>query len=329
MNKIFDNIKGLFKIESLKNDKRVVVFLVCLFIATSLWFLNALGKNYTTTVTYPVKFVSPPKNQFLANSPPHAFELKVEAYGFTLLRHKLSLSFSPIVLNLTNITKNLESNSGAFSINSKTLINKISDQVSSEIRITDIQPETFRLVLDSLRTKTVPVKIKVSTDFKPEFNLKYPLSVIPKEVKITGPSNVLDTIYSVETKHKTFNKIDASIEKVMELVQPEQTTIIPEKVNLKIEVERFTEKEMKIPIKIINQPENVSVKLFPSETKVLFIIGLSEFDNIKPSDFNAFVDYNTIENGVENLKVNVDKHPGYIQLIRFSPDKIEFLVEKD
>lgn len=306
-----------------------MVFLVCLFIATSLWFLNALSKNYTSTVTYPVKFVNPPKNQFLSNSPPHAFELEVQAYGFTLLRHKLSLSFSPIVLNLTNITKNLESSSGAYSIISKTLINKISDQVSSEIRITDIQPETFRLVLDSLRTKTVPVKINVTTDFKPEFNLKYPLSVFPKQVKITGPSNVLDTIFAIETKHKTFNKIDVSIEKTVDLVQPENTTITPDKVNLKIDVERFTEKEIKVPIKIINQPENVSVKLFPSETKVLFTVGLSEFDKIKSSDFNAFVDYNSIENGVENLKVNVDKFPGFIELIRFSPDKIEFLVEKD
>lgn len=329
MNKIVEDIWGLFKIKSLKNDKRIMIFMVCILIATSLWFLNALGKNYNTTVTYPVKFINPPKNQFLANTPPHTIELKVEAYGFTLLRHKLSLSFSPIVMDLTNITKNLESSSGAYSINSKTLINKISDQVSSEIRITDIQPETFRLVLDSLRTKTVPVKINVTTDFKPEFNLKYPLSVFPKEVKITGPSNVLDTIITIETKHKTFNKIDANVEKVLELVQPGQTTITPEKVNLKIKVERFTEKEMKIPVKVINQPENVSVKLFPSETKVLFTIGLSEFENIKPSDFNAFVDYNTIENGVENLKVNVDSFPGYIELIRFSPDKIEFLVEKD
>ncbi len=86
MNKNLSQIKGYFKIEKLRNDKQVIVFLVCLFIATTLWFLNALSKDYTTIVSYPVKYINPPKNQFLANKPPSKFDLKVEAHGFTLLR---------------------------------------------------------------------------------------------------------------------------------------------------------------------------------------------------------------------------------------------------
>lgn len=329
MNKSIENISGLFRIEKFKNDKRIAVFSICLLIATSLWFLNALSKNYNTTVSYPIKFVNPPKNQFLANQPPNKFEFNVEAYGFTLLRHKLSLSFSPIVLNLSNITKDLESNQGEFTIYSKNLIRKISDQVSSEISITDIQPEVFKIVLDSLRTKTVPVRINLSTSFKPQFNLKYPVSAVPNMIKITGPSAVLDTIFAINTRHKEFHKLDASFEKTVELEFPEQISISPEKVNLKIDVERFTEKELKIPIKVLNKPENVSIKLFPSETKILFTIGLSEFDKIKPADFNAYVDYNSIESGIDNLTVKIDKNPGFIEFIRFNPEKIEFLVEAE
>lgn len=329
MNKTVENISGFFKTENLKNDKRIIVFLICLFIATALWFLNALSKNYTTTVSYPVKFVNPPKNQFLANHPPENFELKVEAYGFTLLRHKLSLSFSPIVLNLTNITRNLESNAGNYSINSKNLVRKISDQISNEITITDIQPEYFSIVLDSLRTKTVPVEINVKTDFKSQFKLKYPISSAPNQIKITGPSNILDTIFAIQTKQKEFNKLDADIEKTIDLIAPNKTTITPEKVSIKIEVERFTEKEIKIPIHVLNKPDNITVKLFPSETKVLFSVGLSEFDKIKSTDFNAYVDYNLIETGVENLEVKIDKKPNFIELIRFNPEKIEFLLETE
>ncbi|HYQ59128.1 MAG TPA: hypothetical protein VEP89_17420, partial [Draconibacterium sp.] len=107
MKKNIEKISSYLKVEQLKNDKRVVVFLVCVFIATVLWFLNALEKDYTTTISYPVRYVSPPDHQFLANKPPEKLDLKVDAHGFTLLRHKLSFAYSPIILNLTNITRNL------------------------------------------------------------------------------------------------------------------------------------------------------------------------------------------------------------------------------
>ncbi|MEZ5103927.1 MAG: hypothetical protein R2757_05500 [Draconibacterium sp.] len=327
MNKTLQNISGFFKIEKLKNDKQLVVFLVCLLIASILWFLNALSKDYSTVVSYPVKYVNPPKNQFLANKPPDKLDLKVDAHGFTLLRHKLSLSFSPIVLNLTNITKDLNSNSGAYSVNSRTLISRISSQVSNEITITEVQPDVLQFEFDSLQTKTVPVKLNIATEFSPQFNLKVPVYAVPAEVKVTGPSNIIDSIQFIYSKPKTYTKIGNNIEKTVELILPEKTTVSPQKVILKIEVEKFTEKELKIPITIRNKPENTTVKLFPSEVKILISVGLSEFDKIKPTDFEASVDFNTIEDGMQDIAVTIDKKPVSNQVIRYNPERVEFLVE--
>ena len=327
MNKNLQNISGYFKIDKLKNDKQFVAFLVCLLIASALWFLNALSKDYSTTVSYAVKYVNPPKNQFVANKLPENLELKVDAHGFTLLRHKLSLSFSPIVLNLTNITKDIKSNSGVYSISSKTLIRRISDQVSNEITITDIQPEILQIEFDSLKSKMVPVKLNVKIDFKPQFNLKLPIYSIPGEIKITGPSSILDTINQISSRLKTYTKIDTDLEKTVDLIIPDKVTASPQKVTMKIEVEKFTEKELKIPIQVKNKPENTNVKLFPSEVKVLFTVGLSEFDKIKSSDFEASVDFNSAEKGTEDIAVTIDKKPALNQLIRYSPERVEYLIE--
>ena len=329
MNKDLSKISGYFKIEKLRNDKRVIVFSVCLLIATTLWLLNALSKDYTTVVSYPVKYINPPKNQFLSNTPPAQLDLKVEAGGLTLLRHKLKLSFSPIVLNLTNITRNLEADHGKYKIYSSSLIRRISDQISNEINISEIQPEVLDLVFDSLETKMVLVQFDIITEFKPEFNFKGPITSIPNKVKITGPSAILDTMNSIWTREKSFTKVETDISKVVELVEPEGVSVTPKKVEIKIQVEKFTEKELNVPIKILNRPENTSIKLFPSEIKVLFTIGLSEFEKITAANFSASVDYNSIEPGSEFLNVTIDKKPPLNQLIRFSPEKVEFLVETD
>jgi len=326
---ILSKISGYFKIEKLRNDKRIVVFLVCLSIATVLWFLNALGKDYSTTIAFPVKYIDPPENQFLANNPPSKFDLKVTAHGFTLLRHKLSLSFSPIVLNLTTITRNIEKSGDGFNVNTRSLISRISNQISNEITINDITPQILRITLDSLKTKRVPVKEKIEIQFKQQYDLKDSVSISPNEVEITGPAAVLDTVSYLYTKPESFEKLDADIEKMIEIIVPEKTVIRPEKVMLKIPVERFTEKKIKIPISVKNKPADKYLKLFPSEVELTTLVGLSEFENVKNSNFEVFVDFEKIDQSNENLSVSVRSNVSQLKIIRFTPESVEYLIESD
>ncbi len=328
MSNILSQFGNLFKPGSTKSKRKIVIFIICLMIATILWFLNALGKNYSATVSYPVKYVNPPKNYFVSNKPPTTFDLKVDAYGFTLLRHKLSLSFSPIVLNISNITKNIKPESGKYSIPSSSLIRSISDQVSKEIHILDIQPDFFDIALDTLITRALPVDIQITTEFNPEYSFKKPAYSLPAAVKVTGPAGILDTLTSIPTKPKDFTKISTNKSREVELVVPDNVSVSPKKVKIFIEVEKVTEKELTIPVTILNKPDSISLKIFPSEIKLLFTIGLSNFDKVTPFDFSASVDYNSIEKGSEFLYVTIDKKPTAYQLVRYSPEKVEFLVEE-
>ena len=326
MNKDLTDISDYVKVVKLRNNKRIIVFLVCLMIATSLWFLNALGKDYTATVSYPVKYINPPANQFMADKTPVKLDLTIYGQGFTLLRFKL-LSFSPIILDIAEITKNQKSNSGAYKVLSKNLINEISEQFNNEIKISEVNPEILDIVLDSLITKTVPVELDLNVEFVPQFNLKNPISTNPGKVEITGPTIVLEKISVVKTKVNIINKLEASIKQEIDLIHPERTTISPEKVTLSIDVEKYTEKELKIPVEILNKPAKTRIKIFPSEVKVLFTVGLSRFENIKSSDFGASVDYNSIVKDVNNLNITLYKKPEFIQGVRVNPEKVEFLIE--
>ncbi len=328
MNKNFTDISDYVKVVKLRNNRRVAVFLICLAIATTLWFLNALGKNYSASVSYPVKYINPPDNRFLANNIPVKLDLKIQGQGFTILRYKM-LSFSPILLDIEQITNNIEPVSGTYKVPSKNLIREISSQLSNEIKIEDINPETLEIVLDSLITKTVPVVLYINVEFVPQFNLKNPIKTVPDKVKITGPAIALEKISELNTKVNITNKLETGFSQEIELIHPERTTISPEKVNLIIEVEKYTEKELKIPIDIIHKPADVRIKLFPSEVKILFTVGLSRFETIKAADFGVSVDYNSIVDNVNNLNILIYKKPGFIQGVRLNPEKVEFLIEKN
>jgi hypothetical protein len=326
MNKNFTDISDYVKVVKLRNNKRAAVFLICLAIATTLWLLNALGKDYVATVSYPVKYLNPPDNRFLANNTPVKLDLIIEASGFTILRYRM-MSFSPISLDIEQVTNNIESNSGTYKVQSKNLIREISSQLSSEIQINEINPEILEIVLDSLITKLVPVELDIDVEFVPQFNLKNPIKTVPDKVNITGPAIALEKISAIKTKVNITNKLETDFRQEIELIHPEKTTISPEKVNLIIEVEKYTEKELKIPVEIIHKPEKVRIKLFPSEVKILFTVGLSRFENIKPADFGVSVDYNSISENATNLNILLYKKPEFIQGVRLNPEKVEFLIE--
>jgi len=328
MDKNITDISDYVKIVKLRNNKRVIVFLICLAIATTLWFLNALGKDYAATVSYPVKYVNPPDNRFLANQTPVKLDLKIEGQGFTIIRYKM-MSFSPIILDIEQVIANLESNSGTYRVPGKNLIREVSSQLSTEIQINEISPEILEIVLDSLITKTVPVELDIEVEFVPQFNLKNPIKTVPDKVDITGPAIAMENISAVKTKVNITNKLETGISQEIELIHPERTTISPEKVNLIIEVEKYTEKELKIPVEIIHKPDKVRIKLFPSEVKVLFMVGLSRFETIKPADFAVSVDYNSITENANNLNILLYKRPDFIQGVRLNPEKVEFLIEKN
>jgi YbbR domain-containing protein len=326
MDKNFTEISDYVKVVKLRNNRRIAVFLICLAIATTLWFLNALGKDYAANVSYPVKYVNPPDKRFLANNTPVKLDLKIEGQGFTILRYKM-MSFSPILLDIEQVTNNLEPNSGIYKVQSKNLIREVSSQLSTEIQINEISPEILEIVLDSLITKTVPVELDIDIEFVPQYNLKNPVKTVPDKVKITGPAIALEKISALKTKVSITNKLESDLSQEIELIHPERTTISPEKVNLIIEVEKYTEKELKIPIEIIHKPDKVRIKLFPSEVKVLFTVGLSRFETIKPADFGISVDYNSIVDNVSNLNILLYKKPDFIQGVRLNPEKVEFLIE--
>lgn len=328
MIKNFSEISGEFEVEKLRNNKRVIVFLICLIISTILWLLNALSKDYSTTISYPVKYTNPPKNRFLGGEAPAEFTMTVKGKGFTLLQYKL-LTFSPVEIDISGVIQNTTPVSGTYKILSRNLISDVSTQVSSDLTISEIKPELLNIVLDSLSTKIVPVEIDLNVSFVSQMHLKNRVTTNPDKVKITGPSIILDGISAVKTKVNITNKLSNNIEQEIDLIHPEKTTIVPEKVTIKIEVEKYTEKEIKVPVEIFNKPESIRLKLFPSEIKLFCSVGLSRFDSIKSSDFGVAVDYNSIINDVNSLGLTLFKQPDLVQNIKLNPEKVEFLIESD
>ncbi|MBC8110606.1 MAG: hypothetical protein H7Y04_06055 [Verrucomicrobia bacterium] len=86
------------------NRKEVKIALMCLFTSVAFWFLNALNKNYTTKITYPVHFQYDTTRFALKSALPAHIDLQVSGNGWQIFRKQFGNS-SPIVFPLTSEKK--------------------------------------------------------------------------------------------------------------------------------------------------------------------------------------------------------------------------------
>jgi len=323
-------IRKIFDTESVRSNQRLVIFAVCLFIASILWFLNALSKSYTTNISYPVRYVNLPKNKFIINEPPRKLQLRVNAHGFTLLRYKLRLTFSPVVLNISGIMdENLIPEGGSINIQSGNILDKITGQISSDIHILDVRPTSLQLMFDSLESRIIPVGSRIDVQFLTRFGQSGDLNIIPPEVEVTGPRALVEITDTIFTQFRHFKNVDNNLEKELLLEIPPQLTVDPKKVIVKVPVDEYTEKSFTLPITIRSLPEGIHVRLFPQEAELSFSVGLRQFSEITSDTLNVFVSWEDIENGITNLPLYTTEAPEGIKSLKIMPQHVEYLIERN
>ncbi|WP_016775931.1 CdaR family protein [Anaerophaga thermohalophila] len=314
----------------LRQDKNVVVFLVFLVIATGFWFLNALRKEYTATLSYPVKFVNIPEDKMLPDDFKSRIEVKVRAVGFVILRYQLSNTFLPLTFNVSEMQPlKTEAGEGVYTLTSGEH-NKIVGQLSQGMELIDVNPDTLFVPLAEKSSKRVPVRVSADIGFEKQYLQAGPILVQPDSVMISGPKQVIDTVKYIETRELQLEGLADSISTVIPLIIPSQVKASEKRVTAIVPVEPFTELNLRIPLRVYGLPDSLRIKTFPSEIQVSFRVGMSKYGTIDESQFHAVVDASPVlrEDRPDRLKVRLDKAPSNVESLSFSPIFVEYLLEK-
>lgn len=327
-NWVYKAVKFLKKVY-FRNDRRVVAYLVCVVIATGFWFLNALSKTYTVDLVVPVSFVNFPDNKTLSSKPPDQFDLKVKAHGFTILRHRFSLWFMPFEFNVNDMTGNRmkESKKNNFAFPTRQLLTELSYQLSNDMEILSMNPDTLFFSFDRMGQKRVKVKPVVKPDLKKQYQISGDIVTIPDSVVVTGPQALLDTLKYIYTESPRLSAVDQSVQTEIPLQKIKEVFYDPGKVKLKIPVEEYTEAQLSVPVTAIGLPSGVNIKLFPAKVNVSFQVSLSRFSETQAEDFKLTVSYSDIRAGKQRLTINCESSPVYLYALKIRPEELEYLIE--
>jgi len=307
----------------------VVAYLICVGIATGFWFLNALNKTYTVKMVVPVSYINLPNNKTLENQLPEKFELTIKAHGFTILRHQVSFLFMPFEFNVKEMTNDrmMDSKKSSFAFPARQFLTELSNQLSNEMDILSMNPDTLYFKYGQMGQKWVKVKPMVNVNLKKQYQISGDIKTSPDSVLVNGTQSVLDTLKFVMTNLQNFNSVDRHIKTEASLSKINEVYFNIQKVELNIPVEEYTEAQLSVPVMVKDHSPDVNIKLFPDKVKVTFQVGLSRFQEIRPEDFKLSVAFSDIRDNKQSLKVTTESIPEYLYDLKIMPEEIEYLIQ--
>jgi hypothetical protein len=312
-------------------NRRLLTFFFFLLLSVLFWFLTALNKDYETIISYPVKYTKIPRELVLVNNAAKQLDLNVQSRGFAILRLKMQTRLSPLVLDVNSFSLSTipgESPIIVYLVTSL-IIDKLQQQLTSEIKVKSVFPDTLILQLTEKYTRITAVKLNLAMDFERQHMQVGKLKITPDSVSVSGPENIIDTLTAVRTIPEKLKDLKKNTELELDLVPIDKLEFSIQEVLVNIPVEKFTEESIKIPIEVINIPDGLFLRTFPAGIEITYRVGLSDYKKVSEHMFTAAVDYSTKGSSIGNkLTVELIKVPEYVHVTDFYPKNVEYIIEK-
>ena len=312
-------------------NRRLLTFFFFLLLSVLFWFLTALNKDYETIISYPIRYIKIPRELVLINNATKQLDLNVKSRGFALLRLKMQTRISPLVLDVNSFSLNTVPGKSPIILYLVTnlIIEKLQQQLTSEIKINSVIPDTLILQLTERYTKTAAVKLNIALEFERQHMQVGKLKITPDSVSVSGPENFIDTLSSVSTIPKKITGLRKNTELELDLVPIDKLEFSTQEVVVNVPVEKFTEESIKIPIEVINIPDSLFLRTFPTSIEITYRVGLSDYKKVSEHMFMAVLDYSTKDSSIGNkLTVYLVKVPEFVQVTNFYPKNVEYIIEK-
>ena len=190
-------------------------FLISISLAGLLWLINHFNQEYTVGVFLNINyegFSSSEKKQ-AANT----LYLEVNGRGFSLIQFYYK---QPYTINLSKSDfKSVKRGDTTYLRIIPDVLNKsVANVLPAGISIKNIPNDTLTVSYVSYPSKEVPVKIKYNLINEKNCIVSGQIKVIPPTIRITGPSEIISLVDSVETIPITFRDACDTIQATFKLV---------------------------------------------------------------------------------------------------------------
>ncbi|MDP4238763.1 MAG: CdaR family protein [Bacteroidota bacterium] len=312
------------KLKSFFLSKDILSFLLFLALSSAFWFVHALGKERETNIVVPVRYVGVPLNVAITNSPPAEISLNIKDQGLRLFDYSNN-HLTPLTIDLSRVFYQ----KGEILITPDLLSGRISRYLKPTTTVLDIHPDSILIQYEKLSVKTLPIKLFSKIELAHQYKLSNNILLDPNMVTVFGPKRMLDTLKYVRTEYLDLKNLNDTSSYFCKLKPIRSARFSSKQTRVTVFVEPFTERKVQIPVTAINCPWHLAVRTFPAFVNVTYIVGLSQFNTLAPTDIQVYLDYNDLKLSKQSKqKLKIKNNTSHISNIRISPSEVEFILEE-
>lgn len=297
-------------------------FCLSLLFSTILWFGHALNAVRERTLCIPVEYVGVPDDVAFSEELPSEFVITIRDQGKRLRAYK-SNSFSAVQFDLSKVT---DKQQGEVMLYAEQIRPKLSDQLQGTAKLQHVRPENIAITYYRQRAKTVPVRFAGQVLPAPQYQLTAEPVITPQTLTVYGAASILDTLSYISTVATEYTDVKDSLQVSVGLDTPADVRLgTVSAVELTAAAEQYTEKKFTVPLLMMDVPNNLRLRTFPSTVEVTVRVGISHFADVTAADFAAYCMFPTEETTL--LPVKLSYTTPYITHIRCTPSEVEFIIE--
>lgn len=309
------------------NDKSGLKKISAVFLFTCIsalmWLIIKLSNNYIVTLPFNIEIIEQPVNQTLPENN-YSIEAAIEASGYKLLNYYLRPErLRGIVVSLKD-TKYKKTEDDKYSFATVTVKELIANLMKINANEVSVKENDFIFTMYRLASKRVKVVPKTNISFDSQFNFYGEPSVTPDSITISGAYNTIKDIYFVNTNTLTKRNVRSSLSQSVGLQLDDDVFSETKEVEISIEVEKFTESEVTIPINTLNIS---NIYLFPNEVKIRYIVAMKDYSNISNLSFNVEIDSTDFRNR-DRLPLKLVVSPSNTKVTSISPSEVNYIMTK-
>jgi hypothetical protein len=274
--------------------KDVQIFLICVGGATLLWFVNALTKDRSEVISYPIEFIYDRKQYVEVKPLPSTIRIAIKGTGWQILRKILRIRVKPVQYVLENPAQPIKRY-----ILASQLRRNVTESLK-EVRLEDILNDTIPIVMDKKASRVIEIELdSINIPLAKGYRINNSITINPKKITFTGPEKMVRALPSPFYLGVEGLVIDDNFEKMIRINIPSDTHKLIQKntneVLVKFDIEAFSQQKYTTIVQLKNFP--ATSKFFLKNEHRLLEVNYSfakeNTSKIRLQDFKIMADFDT------------------------------------
>lgn len=306
-----------------QRGRNVLTFLLFVLISLVLWIVMTLNEEVQKDLKCRVEIVNKPDSVTMVSYLPETINVSVKTRGTDMVKYHFGSS--PVL----RIDYKYYIHGNTIDLGESDMRTLLRQLFGSGAMISNINPDSLNLIFTSLPPHELPVIVDSRVTADASAIIAAPPRSTVDVVKVYAPFHLDDNIKSVSTYPVELNELNSSRVVKVRLRAPEGCRVVPDSVDVRIDVERLLVTTASVPIETINVPKGVKLLLFPNRVDASYMVTARGFDG-KDRGFKVVADYDWLSRHPEAtsvvLKVIDDK--ARVKGVSLAQDSVKYMIER-